>query len=461
MARPDDPLATPGPLAAELAAWLADAAAHGLARSLRPGAGVDFCTNDYLGLAGDPRLRAALLERLAPAGIPATERLAAAGMPATERLAAARTPATERLTTARMPGTARLATVAPPAERSAAGTSPPPAGVTALGAPASRLLRGHTEVHAALERRLAAWKGTEAALLFASGYQANVGLLSTLIAAGDRVLSDELNHASLIDGLRLARCRRVIYPHLDVAAVERELARPHAGGRTWLVTESLFSMDGDIAPLDVYASLAAAHHAELIVDDAHATGLFGDARGSGLCEHFAIERRPAAIVSTLGKAVGFAGAFVAGSRVLVDYLANRCRAFVFTTASPPLVLHAIDLALDLIAAEPERRRRVFDLAERLRTGLATLGQERPGGAGPIVPVTVGDNLRALELAEHLAGLGFDVRAVRPPTVPPGTARLRISIHASHTEADIDALTAALAAALAVPLAAPADAAHLA
>jgi 8-amino-7-oxononanoate synthase len=380
----------PRPLAGELAARLADGAQQGLARSLRPGSGIDFCSNDYLGLSGDATLRAALLARLA--ALPAGE---------------------------------------------------------ALGAPASRLLRGHTELHAALESRLAAWKGTQAALLFASGYQANVGLLSTLIGAGDRVLSDQLNHASLIDGLRLAGCRRVVYPHLDVAAVERELARPHAAGRTWLVTESLFSMDGDVAPLGAYAALAARHGTELIVDDAHAAGLYGDVRGSGLCELYGIERQPAAIVSTLGKAVGFAGAFVAGSRVLIDYLANRCRAFVFTTAAPPLVLHAIDLALDRIAAEPARRRRVFDLAERLRGGLAARGRDRPGGGGPIVAVMLGDNHRALAVASHLAGQGFDVRAVRPPTVPPGTARLRISVHANHGEAEIDSLVAALAAALAL------------
>jgi 8-amino-7-oxononanoate synthase len=379
-------------LAAELAGRLAALADQGLARSLRPAAGLDFSSNDYLGLARDPELRAALLARLAalPAGEP-------------------------------------------------------------LGAPASRLLRGHTRLHADLERRLAAWKGTEAALLFPSGYQANVGLLTALLGPRDRALSDALNHASLIDGLRLAGCRRVIFPHLDLAAVERELARPHPEGRTFLVTESLFSMEGDVAPLDRYAALAARHGAELIVDDAHATGLYGEARGSGLCEAFAVERRVTAAVSTLGKAVGFAGAFVAGPRPLVDYLINRCRAFVFTTAPPPLLLYALDAALDRITAAPQLRRRALDLAERLRRRLAengALGGERPGGAGPIVPLLVGDNGRAVAAAERLAALGFDVRAIRPPTVPPGTARLRVSVHADHTEAEIDSLAEALAAALA-------------
>ncbi len=376
---------------AELAARLAAAAAAGLARSLRgPGAGADlagtdFCSNDYLGLSRDPLLRAAVMERLAalPPGAP-------------------------------------------------------------LGAPASRLLRGNTPLHEALERRLAMFKGTEAALLFPSGYQANVGLLTALIAPGDRALSDALNHASLIDGLRLAGCRRVVFGHLDAAAVERELARPHAGGRTWLVTESLFSMDGDIAPLDAYAALVARYGAELVVDDAHATGLYGPVRGSGLCEVFGIERRAAAIVSTFGKAAGLAGACVAGSRVLVDFLASRCRAFVFSTAPPPLLLLGLDAALDRMAAEPERRARVLSLAERLRRQLAARGVPRPGGAGPIVPVLLGDNGRALAAADGLAARGCDVRAIRPPTVPAGTARLRISVHADHTAADIDGLAAALA-----------------
>jgi 8-amino-7-oxononanoate synthase len=314
-----------------------------------------------------------------------------------------------------------------------------------LGAPASRLLRGHTRLHAALESRLSAFKGTEAALLFPSGYQANVGVLTALVGPGDRALSDQGNHASLIDGLRLAGCRRVVFPHRDLDAVAAELARPHLAGRSWLITESLFSMDGDVAPLDRYAELAERHGAELIVDDAHATGLYGAARGSGLCEALGVERRVTAIVFTLGKAVGLAGGCVAGSRLLIDYLTSRCRAFMFSTAPPPLLLHAVDAALDRMAAEPERRGRVEALAERLRQRLAALGAGRPPGAGPIVPVVLGANERALAAADHLAALGFDVRAVRPPTVPPGTARLRISVHADHTEAQIDALAEAVAA----------------
>jgi len=384
----------------ELARRLDGLAARGLLRTLRPGFGaaaeIDFASNDYLGLAADPAFRRDLLARLAalPADAP-------------------------------------------------------------LAAPASRLLGGETAVHARLERRLAVWKGTEAALLFPSGYQANVGLLAAILGPGDRAVSDAANHASLIDGLRLSGCERAIVPHLDTAAIERELAKPFPG-RTFLVTESLFSMDGDVAPLDRYADLAERHGALLVVDDAHATGLFGDARGSGLAERFGIERRALAIVSTLGKAVGVGGAFVAGPRRLVDYLVQRCRTFLFTTAPPPLLLHAVEAALDRLDAEPARRARALALAARLRgrlaeAGLAERGAARTGAVeGPIVPVVLGGNERAMAVAAELARRGFDVRAVRPPTVPEGTARLRISVHADRTEEEIDALAAALAEAVAAP-----------
>ncbi len=393
------------PFLDELARCLADIAADGLSRELRPPSGIDFTSNDYLGLAADPSFRRDLLARLAalPASAPLT-------------------------------------------------------------APASRFLRGETAAHGALERRLAAWKGTEAALLFPSGYQANVGLLAALLGPGDRAISDAANHASLIDGLRLSGCERAIVPHLDLAAIEHQLARPwpsdRPAGRTVLVTESLFGMDGDVAPLDRYADLARRHGAALVIDDAHATGLFGASRGSGLAERYGIERRALAIVSTFGKALGTAGAFVAGPRLLVDYLVQRCRTFFFTTAVPPLLVHAAEAALDRLEAEPERRVRALGLAERLRRALAAagLGGAVPATAcGPIVPFVLGDNERAMAVAAELVRRGFDVRAVRPPTVAPGTARLRISVHADRTEGEIDALAAALAE-IAAPLLLAGDAA---
>jgi 8-amino-7-oxononanoate synthase len=385
------------PLADELRLRLDDLEAGGLYRRLLPPAGLDFASNDYLGLGRDPALREGLLARLG----------GCAGFPAE----------------------------------------------TPLFAPASRLLAGTLPAHLALEARLAHFKGTEAALLFPSGYQANVGVLSALLGPGDRAISDAANHASLIDGMRLSGCVRRIVPHLDLPAIERELATPHPGGRTFLVTESLFSMDGDVAPLDRYADLAERHGAELIVDDAHATGLYGEERGSGLAESFGVERRAIALVSTLGKAFGASGAFVAGSRELIDYLVNRCRSFVFTTAASPLLVYAVEAALDRMAAEPERRERVHALAERLRSRLRAAGLDCLASQGPLVPVVLGDNRRAVEVARALADRGFDVRAARPPTVAPGTARLRISVHADRTEAEIDALAAALLEVVAERLAA--------
>ena len=355
-----------------------------LYRTLRTPMGIDFSSNDYLGLSADGRLR----EALAKAALPDT-----------------------------------------------------------LTAPASRLLRGHTDHHLALEKRLASFKGTEAALLFSSGYQANIGVLTALVGASDRVLSDELNHASLIDGIRLCGATKAIYPHLDLTAIEGELSRPHESGRTFLVTESLFSMEGNIAPLDRYAELAKRYDAQLIVDDTHATGLYGDERGSGLTEQFGVEKSVLAVMSTLGKALGVFGAFVGGSSVVVDYLINCSRPFVFTTAQPPLLLAVVTCALDLVEQETERRTRVHELTRRFRGILAGQQDVEIKGEGPIVPIMLGDAKRALRVASTVQAKGFDVRAVRPPTVPAGTSRLRVSIHADRSEAQIDALAEAIATAV--------------
>jgi 8-amino-7-oxononanoate synthase len=364
---------------AELSRRLEGLRQDGLERRLARPAGIDFSSNDYLGLASHPALARGVLERLVATG--------------------------------------------------------------AVGAPASRLLRGHTALHERLEERLAAFKGAPAALFLPSGYQANLALLTALVQPADRVLSDCQNHASLIDALRLARAHKHILPHLDLDAARTVLAQPHPG-RTFWVTESLFSMDGDIAPLGRYAALAEHHGALLVIDDAHATGLYG-ARGSGLVEELGVADRCLAVVSTGGKALGVAGAFITGPRLLVDFLIQTARPFIFSTAVPPVVLHAIDAALDLVAAEPWRRTRALTLAERLRSTLAAAGFPPPLGQGPIVPVIVGDNERAVAVARELQGRGLDVRAVRPPTVAPGTARLRISVHADHREEDVDRLARAV------------------
>ncbi len=377
-------------LGRELELRLERVRSSGLYRSLEDASpeAVDFCSNDYLNLSRDPRLRTFLVERLQDE----------------------------------------------PESRP-------------VSAPSSRLLRGNTPHHRLLEERLARFKGTEAALVFPSGYQANLGLLSALMGPRDRVVSDRLNHASIIDGIRLSGARKIIHRHRDPEAVRAALATPHPRGRTFLVTESLFSMDGDIAPLDEYADLAEEWGADLIVDDSHAIGLFGGGRGSGLTEHFGIEKRAAAIVSGCGKGLGVAGAFVAGPRTVIEYLVNACRSFIFTTSTPPLLLYALEAALEIVGDDAGRRERVQELSDRLRRRLRGQGLDTLDSAGPIVPVILGDNRRALAVAQRLREQGLDVRALRPPTVPSGTARLRISVHANHTDQQLDRLCRTLAEAL--------------
>jgi 8-amino-7-oxononanoate synthase len=308
------------------------------------------------------------------------------------------------------------------------------------GTGASRLVSGHLELHAGVEAKLAAFKGTEAALLFPSGYQANVGAISAVVGRGDHVYSDALNHASIVDGCRLSRATIHLYPHRDVAALETALATSPRGGRRLIVTDSVFSMDGDRAPLPALVTLARQYHSWLLVDEAHATGVLGP-RGAGLAEAEGVTDDVTVHVGTLGKALGSAGAYVAGSRELVELLVNRARSFVYTTGLAPASVAAAGAALDVVAAEPERRRTLLANAAMLREGLCGLGLAA-GGDTQIVPLVVGDNRRALALAEALLARGVLAHAIRPPTVPPGTARLRISPMATHTRAQ---LTQALSA----------------
>ncbi|HWP65707.1 MAG TPA: 8-amino-7-oxononanoate synthase [Candidatus Limnocylindria bacterium] len=312
------------------------------------------------------------------------------------------------------------------------------------GAGASRLITGHTDLHAEVERRLAAWKGTEAALLFPSGYQANIGAIGALVRAGDHIYSDALNHASIIDGCRLSRAAVHAYPHRDLGALEAALRAAPPAGRRLIVTDSVFSMDGDRAPLAALADLAARHRAVLMVDEAHAAGVLGP-RGAGLAEECGLTERIHVHVGTLGKALGSAGAYVAGSRALIDLIVNRARSFIFTTALPPPIVAAAGAAIDLVVREPERRRRVLALAERLRRGLRDLGLDARGETH-IVPVLIGDNHAALRMADALLDHGVLAHPIRPPSVPPGTARLRLTPMATHTDDDIERALAAFAAA---------------
>ena len=359
----------------ELAARLRRLEAKNRLRRLVPGQGLDFSSNDYLGLADHPGIRAALVRALED-GI-------------------------------------------------------------SLGSTGSRLLRGNSHWHENMERRLARWKGCPAALIFNSGYDANVGVLSTLIGGGDRVFADTLIHASIWDGIRAAGAHLDTFPHNDMAALERLLAAAPTAGNRFLVVESLYSMDGDRAPLALLAGLARRYRAHLIVDEAHATGVFGPS-GAGLLEEAGLTAAPLVTIHTCGKAWGGFGAFVTCSRTVRDYLVNRCRRLIFTTALPPLMMAQWQAALTVIQEESWRRRRVLALADRLRSALA---DRVDCGASDtqIVPILLGDSQTALQKAAQLQAAGFDIRAIRPPSVPPGGARLRLALRATLKDEELESL----------------------
>lgn len=360
---------------ARLVSALAELRGAGLLRHMRLPHGIDLVSNDYLGLAGHPYI----CDRM--------------------RDALARLPA---------------------------------------GSGGSRLLRGHHEVFEQLEERLAECSGTEAALLFGSGYAANIGLLQAVVSPDDLIVSDQLNHASLIDAVRLTKARTVIYPHQDLGALEAALQTPHQG-RAIVVTESVFSMDGDLTPLREVATIADRGGAVVVVDEAHATGLWG-ARGSGRVEELGLRDRVLATVHTGGKALGSGGAWVAGSRAVCDVMVNRARSFIFSTAPLPVLAAALGAGLDLVVREPQRRVDVHRKSALLRQALAEAGLN-VGGGSPIVPIIAGSNESALALQAGLSAAGFDVRAVRPPTVPAGTARLRVTVRAPVSDADLQRFAA--------------------
>jgi 8-amino-7-oxononanoate synthase len=308
---------------------------------------------------------------------------------------------------------------------------------------ASRLLRGNHPIWEQVESELARWHGAEAALVLTSGYVANEGLLATVIEEGDLAASDEFNHASLIDGLKLGRASRQVYRHLDLDHLESALRRQSAaGGQRFVVTESLFSMTGDVAPLAALLNLADRHGAHVIVDEAHATGCFG-AAGSGLVDAAGLRRRVLATVHTGGKALGVPGAYICCAALLKQILINRCRHFIFTTALPPVIGTWWLDALARVREDAAGRTRLHTDAGLFRRELQTRGITAPG-EHYIVPVIFGDDSRAVAAATRLQQAGFDVRSIRPPTVPEGTARLRISIHADHDPATLRSLAAALA-----------------
>jgi len=373
-------------LAARVDARLRSLREAGLLRTLRAPAGIDLSSNDYLDLARDPRVVAAFQQGVAREG---------------------------------------------------------------AGSTGSRLLRGHRDAFVEVERAFAAFKGAERALYFSSGYLANLGVLTTLPEAGDLIVSDERNHASLIDAMRLSSATRVIVPHSDPAALEDALRAARsaaaADAQLFVVVESVFSMDGDVAPLAAQAALCRTFDATLVVDEAHACGLCG-ARGSGMIETAGLDPNTISINSA-GKALGVGGAFVAGPAWAIDYLVQRARTFVFSTAPPPAVTSAIAESLRIVEAEPERRARVIALSRLARERLAAAGIDVPADDSPIVPIVIGDSHRAAAVAERLQASGFDIRAIRPPTVPDGSARLRLSVNARLEDATIVEFVAALSAVL--------------
>jgi 8-amino-7-oxononanoate synthase len=301
-----------------------------------------------------------------------------------------------------------------------------------LGAGASRLISGDHAAHREAEQALAQWLDLEASLLFSSGYAANVGTLAALGEPGDLIVSDALNHASIVDGCRLSRAEVVVTPHLDLAAAQRALAA-HPGGRRWVVIESYFSMDGNGPELDRWRALCDQHDAALVVDEAHALGVFGP-RGRGLCAASGVV--PDVYIGTLGKAVGLMGAFVAGSEVLRSWLWNRARSFVFSTGVSPWLAAAVAPRIASVAAADDRRQRLEQLAGRARAYFAEHGPVIAPSRGPILPWHVGDNAQVLALRDALLQRGVFVQAIRPPTVPSTQARLRITLHAQLSDDDV-------------------------
>jgi len=358
----------------ELESGLRGLEAQSRRRSLAEIRGVNFCSNDYLGLAEHPALKKAVAEAVQRA--------------------------------------------------------------TRTGGMGSRLLSGHDAAWQEIEEEFAQFAGTEAALYFGSGYAANLGLLTSLLKKEDLVFSDASNHASLIDGMRLSGARKFIYPHLDLNVLEAALQK-HAQDRCrkLIVTESVFSMGGDVAPVTEILALADRYGAGVIVDEAHATGVHGPS-GRGIAVEHGNVQTLAAAVHTCGKALASAGAFVCGSAVLKEHLINHARTFIFSTATPPYMAEQIRAALRLALAMDKEREKLLARAKQLAAGLRSQGWDTGNSATQIVPVVIGENEEAVAAAEFLQRQGFAVRAIRPPTVPRGSARLRFSVTTGIPEIEI-------------------------
>ena len=305
------------------------------------------------------------------------------------------------------------------------------------GAGASRLVSGSMTLHQELEKKIAEFKGTEAALLFPTGYMANIGAICALVSKEDIVIGDKLNHASIIDGCRQSSAKFRIYPHKDLNQLESLLQRSSSYRRRLVITDSLFSMDGDIAPLPDVVALAKRYDAILMIDDAHAMGVFGE-NGTGLVEHYNLEGEIDIIMGSLSKAIGGIGGFIAGSKDLIEFLKNKARSFIYTTALPPAACAASIAGLTLIQEDKSLVNKLWENINHLRTRLSGF-QNNITVESPVVSVIVGSSGDALDLSKKLYQKGILIPAIRPPTVPPGTSRLRVSLMANHTKDDINRL----------------------
>jgi len=340
---------------------------------------LNFCSNNYLGLANDPRVAQAALKALREEGV---------------------------------------------------------------GAGASRLVCGNMTSHRRLEEALAQWKGTESCLVFNSGYTANLGIIPSLCGRGDVIFADKLNHASLIDGMILSGAAFKRYPHKDVETLRQWLKEAQDFRKRIVITDSVFSMDGDLAPLEEIVHLAKEYEAWVMIDEAHALGVLGKT-GKGATEHFGLEDQIDIQMGTLSKSGGVFGAYCCGSKSLISFFLNSCRSFIYTTALPPSIAAAALKAIEIMQTEPERRGRLWEWTNLMRGELKRLGFDTLASETPIIPILVGDSALALRFSQKLWERGIFVQAIRPPTVPQNTARLRLTVMATHLRQDVERALEAL------------------
>ena len=341
---------------------------------------LNFCSNNYLGLADDERLKAAAIKAVKEEG---------------------------------------------------------------FGAGASRLVCGNMRSHRLLEKRLAQLKGAEDCLLFSTGYMANVGIISSLFGPSDMIFCDRLNHASIIDGILLSQAKFKRYGHADMKDLEELLKSSTGPKRRVIITDSVFSMDGDLAPLDEIARLARRHECMVMIDEAHAFGVMGET-GKGLAEHFGVESQIDIQMGTLSKAAGAFGAYCCGSEKLISFLINKARSFIYTTAMPPANAAAALCAVEIIASEPELRSRLWMHTNFLRQALSRAGFDTMRSETPIIPILVKDPIKTMLFSQRLLEEGVLISAIRPPTVPANTSRLRIAVTAKHAQKDLEFLLAKMA-----------------